>query len=349
LLISPTRLGSGGIGRHAQEIADAFDFDIATDVVTPATIKLGYGSAMMNAVTHRRPLRSFRGACQFLSQDLFDRAAASEGLRGEQLIAFQGSAEHCFIRARRESIKELRLIAPTAHIREVERQHAVAYQMHPIERDWLSGATIAKVLREYELADVIEVSSQYARRSFLNWGVPEEKIFTRTLTASSRFVPPEQRPGDNVFRVIYVGSLTTTKGIPILLEAFERLRVNNKKLILVGGWATRGMRRYLQNWQCRNPGRLRIEPGDPLPHLHDASVYVHPSWQDGWGYAPHEALMTGLPVIVTEDTGMKELIEERRNGRVVSTGEVDALAEAMSSESRMAERTQSSTSTVVAA
>ena len=50
------------------------------------------------------------------------------------------------------------------------------------------------------------------------------------------------RPGrhaleDAPFRAIYVGSLTVTKGVPVLLDAFRRLR-GDAELILLGGWAT---------------------------------------------------------------------------------------------------------------
>ena len=40
-----------------------------------------------------------------------------------------------------------------------------------------------------------------------------------------------------------------------------------------------------------------------------------------------EALACGVPVVVTEDTGMKEYVEEGVNGYVVPTGHVDALVE----------------------
>jgi glycosyltransferase involved in cell wall biosynthesis len=38
-----------------------------------------------------------------------------------------------------------------------------------------------------------------------------------------------------------------------------------------------------------------------------------------------EAMACGVPVIVTEDTGMKEYITEGINGYVVPTGDIDAL------------------------
>jgi glycosyltransferase involved in cell wall biosynthesis len=63
--------------------------------------------------------------------------------------------------------------------------------------------------------------------------------------------------------------------------------------------------------------------------LHGARLYVHPAYEDGFAYAPAEALACGLPVLVSEDTGMKELIEVGTNGLVLPTGDLDALTEAI--------------------
>jgi glycosyltransferase involved in cell wall biosynthesis len=72
-----------------------------------------------------------------------------------------------------------------------------------------------------------------------------------------------------------------------------------------------------------------MAPGDPLPALRRADVYVHPTYEDGFAYSPMEALACGVPVIVTEDTGMKEHVVEGVNGYIVPTGNWEALLERM--------------------
>ena len=56
---------------------------------------------------------------------------------------------------------------------------------------------------------------------------------------------------------------------------------------------------------------------------------MHPAFEDGFAYAPAEALACGVPVIVSEDTGMKDLIDSPRAGLVIPTGDLDALASAI--------------------
>src|SRR5262249_12415701 len=110
------------------------------------------------------------------------------------------------------------------------------------------------------------------------------------------------------------------------LEAFHQLADPQAELVLVGGSGSRGMRRHLDACRRRDP-RIRVCPGDPLPHLWRADVLVHPSYQDGFGYSPMEALACGVPVVVTDQTGMKEHAREAFNGSVVPAGDIAALAE----------------------
>jgi glycosyltransferase involved in cell wall biosynthesis len=86
------------------------------------------------------------------------------------------------------------------------------------------------------------------------------------------------------------------------------------------------MRRYVESAMAHDP-RIRLSPGDPLPHLRRADVLVHPSFQEGFGYAPIDALACGVPVIVSEDTGMKEHVDPGRNGWVVPTGSVEPIVD----------------------
>jgi glycosyltransferase involved in cell wall biosynthesis len=114
------------------------------------------------------------------------------------------------------------------------------------------------------------------------------------------------------------------KGVPDLIEAFTRFRLREAELTLVGGTATRGMLRYMQQAMARDP-RIRLSPGDPLPHFRRADVYVHPSYEDNLAYAAGEAIHSGVPAILTFDTGAKEYLREGENGWVVPTGDWQAI------------------------
>ncbi|MFQ5571825.1 MAG: glycosyltransferase family 4 protein [Rhodothermales bacterium] len=273
------------------------------------------------------PLRYSPGMTNYIIGELFDRRVATLLKSGPDAhIGFGGKTLHTFRRARKLGTQRLELVAANSHVNNVRRKHALGIHRYPLEESWLNEAQHRKTLREYALADLIYVASEYTRRSFLNEGIPESKLQRVYYETNPRFHPPTTRPDDGIFRVVYVGSVTVMKGIPVLLEAFARLPFRQAELTLVGSPRSRDMRRYLQHEMATDP-RIRLRPGDPLPHLHRADVCVHPTFEDGFAYAPMEALACGVPVIVTEDTGMKEYVEEGSNGFIIPTGDVEALVE----------------------
>ena len=111
----------------------------------------------------------------------------------------------------------------------------------------------------------------------------------------------------------------------VLIEAWRRIGDPQTTLTLVGGTPRRP---WIGICAVSGRGRSdRIASGDPLPYLHRADVLVHPSYEDGLALSPLEALACGVPVLVTQDTGMKEYDIGGRNGFVLPTGDVDALVE----------------------
>ncbi|MBE9013390.1 glycosyltransferase family 4 protein [Pseudanabaenaceae cyanobacterium LEGE 13415] len=325
---------SGGLGQHFSFIVEeARSRNHLTEYYTPCP-KLEDSCGRLVQISPRKqllmqhsPIRYSPGWLNYFANDWFDRAVAAVLSPGDEFeTGCAGQAFHSFKRARKLGYNLLSLQADNSHINNVATQHLKAIRAFGIEPSWLNEAQRCKTLQAYEMADIIHVASDYTYHSFLKAGIPASKLRKRQFTVHPRFVRSRNQADDGVFRVVYTGTLTVMKGIPILLEAFSRLRNPKSELILVGGSTTRGMRKYLEAWKQRD-SRIRIAPGDPLPHLQSASVYVHPSYEDGFAYAPMEALACGVPVIVTQDTGMKEHIQEGINGYVIPTGDWEALLE----------------------
>jgi len=272
------------------------------------------------------PVRFSPSWRSYLGNEFFDRRVADTlKYTAERFMGFVGKSLRSFRRAADLGVDHLELVAANSHVHNLKRLHDRARERHGIGDSWLNAAQMRKTRREYEAADTIYVHSEYTRRSFLDAGIPESKLERTHLRVHPRFAPPEQRPDDGLFRIVYVGRVEATKGIPLLLEAFDALSGTDKQLTLVGGWSTRRMRKYVEDWLPDD--RIRLAPGDPLPALHAADAFVHPTYEDGFGYAPMEALASGVPVIATEDTGMKEYIREGENGYVVPTGRVAPIVD----------------------
>jgi glycosyltransferase involved in cell wall biosynthesis len=331
--------GGGGLGRHLMEIVDALhrsgrpaSYICEPGAQTPTELHWPPGRATLNAM--RAALLRFSPAWQMWAACVdFDRYAARRLPPADHVIAFNGTALAQFSRARGAGTRSLGLVSATTHFRTVLRQHALAYSQYPLERSWASRL-LARNLAEYEQAQRIYVATDHIRESFVAAGIAEERLVRFPLTPDLRFDDAAtngaaRAAGDaGTFEILYVGGLSVVKGVPLLIEAFSRLPHEDLRLVLLGGWATRGMRRFITRAIASDP-RIEVCLGDPLVRLRDARLYVHPSYDDGFGYAPAEALAAGVPVIVTENTGMKELVESGRNGVVVPTGERDALTAAI--------------------
>lgn len=330
-LVCNSAYGRGGIGQHfAHLVEESRAAGELRGYVCPspqdgddagrAVHIPGWESALLRY----SPVRWSPSWTNHLFNDAFDRHMAASLRPGvHTLMGFAGKSLRTFRRARTLGASCLELIAPNSHVDNVSRLHERAARDAGFNDSWLNDAQRHKTKAEYALADRIYVHSDYVRDTFLSAGFSEDRLVRTVLRPDPRFQPPASRLDDGVFRLVYVGRLDATKGLPLLLRAFRLLDVDRKELTLVGGWSTRKMKSFLHPYLL-DP-RIHFAPGDPLPALQAADVFVHPSYEDGYGYAPVEALACGVPVIVTRDTGMKEYVRNGENGFVVPTGDIDAL------------------------
>ncbi len=332
-------LGVGGLGRHLGEISGALErAGRPSKVISGSTGASAPSLARHGAATERRrpslsglvaraPLPISPGVRTRASMADFDAHAAARLPRAEHLIAFNGQALRQFGAAQRAGYRSLELVSANSHLRQVARRHAQARERYPLEGSWTTHL-LARNLAEYARAERIYVASRYVRESFEAEGFAAERLVDFPLTPDPRYNADISRASGDHFDVVYVGSLAVHKGVPLLIDAVRRLQHSDIRLVLVGGWGTRGMRRFVQA-ACANDQRILLSPGDPLDWLRSASVCVHPAYEDGFAYAPAEALACGVPVLVSEDTGMKELIDGPDSGLVLPTGDLDALCEAI--------------------
>jgi len=330
----PAPFGVGGLGRHLQEIVDALDRrGQPRECICESSRAQPSSSARRDLrtrgfTTALAPLARFSPAWRIWTASVaFDAHAARRLPAADHLIGFNGTSLAQFSAATRARCKSVSLMSANSHFRHLMRQHARAYRQYPIERPWATRL-LGRNLAEYAQAERIHVASRYVRESFLEEGFPEEKLSLFPLTPDPRYEPGAAPPTAAAFDIVYVGSLTVHKGVPLLLDAVQRLSHLDMRLLLVGGWKARGMRRFIEQARARD-ARIAVCPGDPLPHLRAARLCVHPAYEDGFAYAPAEALACGVPVIVSEDTGMKELIDPGHNGLILPTGDLAKLTEAI--------------------
>ncbi len=343
LVTCSAQLGAGGLGRHAEEILAALGrsgsaaLSLTGSDPVPAPTRPGAGglprraadAAVMRgarwALRSPLPLPLPQGSVALASAREFDIRTARALPRAQHLIAFNAQSLAQQQSARAAGFATVGLVAANSHMRQVVSRHEQALRRYPLEQSWTRWM-LARNLREYDAADTIYAATDYIRDSFLAAGFDPTRMRRFPLTPHRRFDRAREASRGETFDVVYSGSLAVHKGVPLLVDAFRRLAHDDMRLVLVGGWGSRGMRRFIQSAVAADP-RIGAGPGDPLHALRTAALCVHPAYEDGFAYAPAEALAAGVPVLVSEDTGMREMIDSPRRGIVVPTDDLDALSE----------------------
>jgi glycosyltransferase involved in cell wall biosynthesis len=271
------------------------------------------------------PLRWSPKNFMFAEYELFDRLASRHLLDSEPVYALQGMARHIFKKAASWGLKKI-LIATTLHIEFVEQLHKEEERLLGYDYEWLGERLKNKMLQEYALADEIIVPSQLTFQTFQERGIPEGRLILALRRCDQDFFRRREQKKDDIFRVLFVGRFTPQKGIHYLVKAFSQLALPRSELLLFGSTSTRQTGTWFKGLIQGIPN-IRVAFGDPRPAYEQSSVLAHPSLNDNTGAAVEEALAYGLPVIVTENTGTKELVRNGENGFVIPIRDTEALKE----------------------
>ncbi len=189
---------------------------------------------------------------------------------------------------------------------------------------------LQRFVKECELADLILLNSEVAKKSFINAGFsPNKLIVLHPPVDSVRFYPlPKQ---NSVFRVLYVGTINPRKGVHYLIPGYLNAHIPNSELLLVGGVASRKLKFFVENILSKNTN-IKQETWDfsrdePAPIFGRCSVLVLPSVEDGFGLVALEAMACGLPVIVTSHCGAADIVENGKNGFVIPPRDPEAITQ----------------------
>jgi len=189
----------------------------------------------------------------------------------------------------------------------------------------------------YGQLDTVFVNSEEYREGWIKRGLDPTKlkIFPRGL--DTEFFRPARR--DPIFfekfgapngqvRLLYVGRVSREKDLDVLANAYRRLREEKLpvQLYLVGdGPYSQALSKNLP--EACFTGYLR---GEQLAAAYaSADIFVFPSTTDTFGNVIIEAQASGVPVVVSDSGGPKELVEDNANGLVTKSHDVEDFTRAI--------------------
>jgi glycosyltransferase involved in cell wall biosynthesis len=139
-----------------------------------------------------------------------------------------------------------------------------------------------------------------------------------------RFRPPRGRRGRN-YRVIATGRLAPEKRLASIARRWPRVRERcpAAQLVIVGDGPERPRLEAFDGVEVLGPR------DDVAGMLRSAAVYVSASEAEGLSNSLLEAMASGLPCVVTDVGGVRDVVRDGNDGVVVPADDLDALVDAV--------------------
>lgn len=256
---------------------------------------------------------------------LFDRAVSKQISESEcdVFIGFAGASQRSLTEAQKLGVVT-GVERSSTHIRFQRDILQEEYQYRGRGNVPITDSYLEQEESEYDMANYIIVPSEFVKRTFLDQGVPEDKIICEPFGVP---IPDlEQDHADGTFRFLFLGLSSLRKGTPYLLEAWESLdldaelaiagRVDDEVKPMVDAAAEDDESINVLGW---------VE--DIQEWFTKSNALVFPTLEEGSAMVTYQAMAAGLPVITTLNSGW--VGSDREHGIEVQSRDADSLATAM--------------------
>lgn len=264
---------------------------------------------------------------------IFDKYVANQlkNIDFEVIICWAGLSIETVKEAKRLG-KKVILERASVHLEEQQSILKVEYAKFG-KKFIVNNNALDKEKLEYQIVDFIIVPSSYVKDSFINKGFAKDKVLLNGLGASQEFLNFKiSKPVENrKIQIVFFGSIIIRKGIHYLIDAIQLL---NKKKIYVDCYIVGKLSNDSELIFQNLPENIKVV--DFMPHkelsnfIITKDIAIFPSIEDGYGMVVPQSLVSGLPVIVSEHVGAKDLIEDGVNGFIVPVCNAEAIEDKIS-------------------
>lgn len=211
--------------------------------------------------------------------------------------------------------------------------HDLSFELFPEffswkQRLWHFAVNFRGLLRRADCVIAVSESTQDDLSSI--YGIPREKIRVIPSGVDERFAPMN-RNDLTLLAVqekyhlpykffLYLGTIEPRKNLESLLKAFEVFRrtaigeMAKYELVLAGrpGWNYEALFKAIEESPVKEAIHLIgfVDDADKPALYNLANVFIYPSFYEGFGFPPLEALASGTPVIASHSAALPEVIGE---------------------------------------
>jgi glycosyltransferase involved in cell wall biosynthesis len=199
------------------------------------------------------------------------------------------------------------------------------FDLSVVQRKRLLGPFFARGIARNTTAWVANTREIVADLS--RWGVPRERVHTIPNGIDIPEVGRRQR-SNGLVRFLSMGRLDSEKRVDQTIRAFAGLPVDTPaQLTILGDGLCRPELEALSR-RLGQEGRIVFTGavGDVTPYLNEADVYVSTSVSEGMSNALLEAMSNGVMPVVSQVSGVDELVEEGVTGFLFPPGDETAVA-----------------------
>jgi glycosyltransferase involved in cell wall biosynthesis len=207
-------------------------------------------------------------------------------------------------------------------------------QMNPRSIVFYKKLVTQKAIDEADLLVCVSENTKQDLLAFFR--VEEEKTMVIHEGVDARFFQNDKKGVNKRFYpkpfILTVSTISPRKNHIGLIKAFEKIApLVEEDLVIVGnkGWHYGDFFRVLEASPCRD--RIRLLEGigdDELILLYSqARLFVYPSFYEGFGLPPLEAMASGTPVITSNTSSLPEVVGDA--GIMVDPRDTGALAREM--------------------
>lgn len=200
---------------------------------------------------------------------------------------------------------------------------------------------IPKIISE---CDGIITVSNYSKKDIIEaFNFPEDKVYVTHLASEDIYRPLDKMVSRYIAKkyysiegdfILYVGGFSPRKNIVGLIESFSKLISTYKKDIklVIAGKKGKSYEIYKKRAEELHITDKVLFPGfvlmEHLPYIYNASqLFVYPSFYEGFGLPPIEAMSCGVPVIASNVTSVPEVVGD--GGLLINPKDIDNLCASM--------------------
>ncbi|MBU3074644.1 glycosyltransferase family 4 protein [Clostridium estertheticum] len=204
---------------------------------------------------------------------------------------------------------------------------------------------LLKFLKEMPIivgnSDGIITVSEFSKRDILKYfPIDESKIFVTPLAADAKYAPLDRLHCKNFLKkaynlnnpfLLYLGGFSERKNVASAITAFSKVYKDlseNYDLVIVGDYRDSGQKLMKLTNELNMLSHVIFAGFVPEEHLplfyNSCDALIYPSFYEGFGLPPLEAMNCGTPVIASNLTSIPEVVGD--TGILINPYDIESIA-----------------------